>query len=48
VSDKQKITPGASEKRLVLEAVFSQIDKQYGKGSIMLLGQAPLVAADAI
>lgn len=42
------MTPGAAEKRQVLEAVFSQIDKQYGKGSIMLLGQAPLVAADAI
>ncbi len=48
MSDKQKMTPGAAEKRQVLEAVFSQIDKQYGKGSIMLLGQAPLVAADAI
>ncbi|MCL5436457.1 MAG: recombinase RecA [Candidatus Dependentiae bacterium] len=32
----------------MLEAVFSQIDKTYGKGSIMLLGQAPLVATDAI
>lgn len=48
MSDKQKITPGAAEKRQVLETVFSQIDKQYGKGSIMLLGQTPLVSADAI
>lgn len=48
MSDKQKITPGVAEKRQVLETVFSQIDKQYGKGSIMLLGQTPLVSADAI
>lgn len=48
MSDKQKITPGVEAKRQVLETVFSQIDKQYGKGSIMLLGQTPLVAADAI
>lgn len=48
MTEKQKILPGAAEKRQVLETVFSQIDKQYGKGSIMLLGQTPLVSADAI
>ncbi len=38
----------SAERRQALDAVFAHIDKQYGKGSIMLLGQAPLVAVDAI
>lgn len=29
------------EKKKALEATFAQIDKQYGKGSVMLLGQNP-------
>ncbi len=36
------------ERRQALDAVFAHIDKQYGKGSIMLLGEAPHVAVDAI
>ncbi|HAU30391.1 TPA: recombinase RecA [Candidatus Dependentiae bacterium] len=36
------------ERRQALDAVFAHIDKQYGKGSIMLLGQAPLITVDTI
>lgn len=36
------------EKRKALDAVFGAIEKQYGKGSIMKLGQAPHVDVDAI
>lgn len=46
--DKRKVSPELASKREALEATFSQIDKQYGKGSIMLLGAAPMVAADVI
>jgi recombination protein RecA len=35
-------------KKRALEATFSQIDKQYGKGSIMLLGQNAIQSVDAI
>lgn len=35
-------------KKKMLDVVFAQIDKQYGKGSIMLLGQASSVHADAL
>lgn len=35
-------------KRKALEATFSQIDKQYGKGSVMLLGQSAIQNVDAI
>jgi len=31
---------GSSEKRQALEAMLAQIDKQYGKGSVMRLGQS--------
>lgn len=37
-----------SEKSKVLEAVFSQIEKQYGKGSVMRLGQGEAVEVPAI
>ena len=30
-----------SEKSKVLEVAFAAIDKQYGKGSVMVLGQKP-------
>ncbi len=36
------------EKRKALNAVFGAIEKQYGKGSIMKLGEAPHVDVDAI
>jgi len=35
-------------KQKALEVTFSQIDKVYGKGSVMLLGQRPTVNADTI
>lgn len=47
-STKSLGTAEMSEKRKSLEVVFSQIDKQYGKGSVMLLGQTPSVHMDAI
>lgn len=37
-----------SEKKKALEATFSQIDKQYGKGSVMLLGQSPRGGVESI
>ena len=49
MSEKIKIDSAeTSSKRKVLEAVFSQIDKQYGKGSVMLLGQTASVQLDAL
>jgi recombination protein RecA len=36
------------EKRKALEATFAQIDKQYGKGSVMLLGQNTGAGVEAI
>jgi recombination protein RecA len=35
-------------KKKALEVTFAQIDKQYGKGSVMLLGQNRVVTIDAI
>jgi recombination protein RecA len=37
-----------SEKRKALELAMSQIDRQYGKGSVMWLGSDTTVAVDAI
>lgn len=50
MADKKKIitSNGDTGKRQALESVLSQIDKQHGSGSIMFLGQAPLVSIDAI
>ncbi len=36
------------ERKKALEATFAQIDKQYGKGSVMLLGQSPIAEVEAI
>lgn len=36
------------EKKKALEATFAQIDKQYGKGSVMLLGQSAITSVDVI
>ncbi|HBY06152.1 MAG: Protein RecA [candidate division TM6 bacterium GW2011_GWE2_42_60] len=47
MTEKQKQTV-SGDRRQALDAVFAQIDKQYGKGSIMLLGQTPSVSFDAI
>ena len=35
-------------KKKALEVTFSQIDKEYGKGSVMLLGQNPNIKVDTI
>ena len=46
-----KAAPATKEtlaKRKMLDVVFSQIDKQYGKGSVMLLGQNEAVHIDTI
>lgn len=53
MTEKEKKTteersPEMDAKRKALEATFAQIDKQYGKGSIMVLGQAAAVNVDAI
>lgn len=46
--DKRKTSPESASKQEVLDAVFAQIDKQYGKGSVMLLGQTPSRQEDVI
>ena len=47
--DKEKqIAENKAEKRKALDAVFGAIEKQYGKGSIMKLGEAPHVDVDVI
>lgn len=40
MTEKIKDSPQIDAKRKALEVTFSQIDKQYGKGSVMLLGQS--------
>jgi recombination protein RecA len=37
--DSNRIAEASEHKKKALEATFSQIDKQYGNGSVMLLGQ---------
>lgn len=37
-----------AEKKKALEVTFAQIDKQYGKGAVMLLGQNPIVDIETI
>lgn len=46
--EKTKNSKELSSKKLALEATFSQIDKQYGKGSVMRLGQAVPLHIDSI
>ncbi len=36
------------KKKKVLESTFAQIDKQYGNGAVMLLGQAPNTSIEAL
>ena len=46
-----KVTPArvdVAARQGALEATFAQIDKQYGKGSVMLLGQKEAVECDSI
>lgn len=47
-TEKRTVGADFELKRKALEATFAHIDKQYGKGSIMVLGQAPNVSVDAI
>ncbi|MBQ2891095.1 MAG: DNA recombination/repair protein RecA, partial [Clostridia bacterium] len=36
------------EKKKALESVFGQIEKQFGSGAVMRLGEKPAVKIDAI
>lgn len=36
------------EKKKALDLVMSQIEKQFGKGAVMKLGEVPHVSVDAI
>lgn len=45
---QQKQSQEKTAKQKALEVTFSQIDKVYGKGSVMLLGQRPTVQVDTI
>ena len=46
--DEKQVAENKAEKRKALDAVFGAIEKQYGKGSIMKLGEAPHVDVDVI
>lgn len=46
--DKKKAGAVQTEKMKVLESVLTQIDKQYGKGSVMRLGQSTNLQVDVI
>lgn len=46
--DKDNIKTGLEAKKEALIATFGQIDKQYGKGSVMLLGSNSAVHAEVI
>lgn len=39
--ESQSVTPSASSKGKALEAAISQIERQFGKGSVMRLGEGP-------
>ena len=41
-------SPAESSKRKALEVTFTQIDKQYGKGAVMMLGQTTNMNVKAI
>ncbi len=45
---KEALSELIEGKKKALESTFSQIDKQYGKGAIMLLGDSPNQKCDAI
>jgi recombination protein RecA len=45
----KKLTPSFDpDKKKALEATFSQIDKQYGSGAVMLLGDAPQTKIEVV
>lgn len=45
---RQEVVDDAGSKKKALEITFSQIEKQYGKGSVMLLGDQPKSGIAAI
>ena len=44
----KETNPNAAAKSTALDLAMKQIEKQFGKGSIMKMGDAPLVSIDAI
>lgn len=46
--EKSRSADKDKAKRTALDVAFAQIDKQFGKGSVMLLGQRGAVGVDAI
>ena len=48
MSRQNQNTQEKTAKQKALEVTFSQIDKTYGKGSVMLLGQRPTMNIDTI
>lgn len=48
VTAKQQEADTQESKKKMLEATFCQIEKQYGKGSVMLLGAQPVTKISAI
>ena len=46
--DSSIAAPVVSDKKKALETAISQIEKQYGKGAVMKLGQATAMQVDAI
>lgn len=45
---ESKAATALANKKEALKAIFAQIDKQYGKGSVMLLGETPNVTMDVV
>jgi len=48
VSNQPACDNSLKEKKKALEVAFAQIDKQYGKGSVMLLGQTAISSVEAV
>ena len=46
--DKKKVDPAVSEKRSALETAIQQIERNFGKGAVMRLGDRPELSVDAI
>jgi len=44
----QKVTDRKAQKAKALEITFAQIDKQFGKGSVMLMGKKPDIQIETI
>ncbi|HZW61891.1 MAG TPA: recombinase RecA [Candidatus Babeliales bacterium] len=48
IAPNQEISSEQAFKKKALEVTFSQIDKHYGNGAVMLLGQNPNIGVEAI